>query len=189
MQQHDAPFRSRPCTRAVFPSCAPRIFVLASAQQRRSVFVANQRHHAPAFYCIIAALLPPRAGKVADIDEAVSLRNEAVTAASRSVTPSSASTAAPASASESVAGAAEEEAEASPAPWSPREDTDGPDPTLWTLASGQETAGVAERLESWGGVRGGRTGVSGDDVTTGAGYIVGGSESRLDSDSAAERRE
>lgn len=124
----------------------------------------------------------------------MSLRNAAVTAASRSVTPSSASTAAPASAAVAVAGAAGEEknAETPPAPWSPRGDTDGPDPSLWALVSGQETAGVAERLESWGGVRGGRVGGSGDDVTASAGTGAGvgeGSGSRLDAGSAAERRE
>lgn len=122
----------------------------------------------------------------------MSLRNEAVTAASRSVAPSGASTAAPASTAEAAAGAAEREAEAPPAPWSPRGDTDGPDPALWALASGQETAGLAERLESWGRARGGRMGGSGDDVTAGAGTSAGvgeGSGSRLDAGSAAERPE
>lgn len=115
----------------------------------------------------------------------MSLRNEAVKAASRSVTPSGASTAAPASTA-----VTKKEAEAPPAPWSPRGDTDGPDPSLWALTSGQETAGVAERLESWGWVRGERVGGSGDDVTASVGAGVGeGLGSRFGSGSAAERRE
>lgn len=123
----------------------------------------------------------------------MSLRNEAVTAASRSAAPSGASTTASVPTAAAAAGAAEREAEAPPAPWSPRGDTDGPDPALWALASGQETPGLAERLESWGRSRGGRMGGSGDDIiTAGAGTNAGvgeGSGSRLDAGSAAERPE
>lgn len=45
--------------------------------------------------------------------------------------------------------AAKEENDARTPPlWSLEGDTDGPDPALWALASGHETVGLAERLES-----------------------------------------
>ncbi|CAM9624320.1 unnamed protein product, partial [Ectocarpus sp. 4 AP-2014] len=81
--------------------------------------------------------------KVSDLDDAVARRNQVVAAASRSVAlprpPAAAAAAATAGTPAAV----------SP-PWALRGDTDGPDPALWTLSSGHETAGLAERVEgSW----------------------------------------
>ena len=123
--------------------------------------------------------------QIADIEKAVSLRKEAVSAASRAVVPPSASPASLASAPGATA--APEEQEPCPvAPWSLRGDTDGPDPALWALTSAQETSGLAEKLELWG-VRG-RGGGGGDGAT--AGTSAGVEEGlKLDSGSGVERRE
>lgn len=103
--------------------------------------------------------------KVADLEKAVSLRNQFVAAASRSAAPP-----------HQAAATEEKDTRTPPFPWNLEEDTDGPDPVLWALASGHETAGLAERLESafsWtsrGGERRGEAAGSavGDAVTHGA---------------------
>ncbi|CAN0166809.1 unnamed protein product, partial [Hapterophycus canaliculatus] len=99
--------------------------------------------------------------QVADIEEAVALRNQAVVAASRSPAPTL-----PA---------------ALPAgypflPWGLEADTDGPDPALWTLGSRHETPGLAERVDpsstlplTIGSARGGNDGGGGG----GGGGVVG----------------
>lgn len=83
--------------------------------------------------------------KVADLEEAVALRNEAVAAASRS--PASPP---PATAAAGIAHGAKDAPSTALPLWTRRGDTAGPDPALWTLASGHEAAGLAERLgSSW----------------------------------------
>ncbi|CAM9988202.1 unnamed protein product, partial [Ectocarpus sp. 13 AM-2016] len=83
--------------------------------------------------------------KVSDLDDAVARRNQVVAAASRSVVLPRP----PAATAAAAAAAAGTPAAVSP-PWVLRGDTDGPDPALWTLSSGHETAGLAERVErSW----------------------------------------
>ncbi|CAN0538942.1 unnamed protein product, partial [Ectocarpus sp. 8 AP-2014] len=67
-------------------------------------------------------------------------RNQVVAAASRSVALPRPPAATPAAAAAGTLAAV------SP-PWTLREDTDGPDPALWTLSSWHETTGLAERVE------------------------------------------
>ncbi|CBJ30742.1 conserved unknown protein [Ectocarpus siliculosus] len=85
--------------------------------------------------CSLRRRVRPGPGRhVSDLDEAVARRAQVVVAASRSV-------ALPRPPAATAAAAA-----VSP-PWALREDTTGPDPALWTLSSGHETAGLAERVE------------------------------------------
>lgn len=87
----------------------------------------------------LICLRPLGSDQVADLDEAVSKRKKAVAAAASSLVP--------------ISGAI-----ATTELWTPREakssilsglqeDTDGPDPSLWTLSNGLESVGMKEMLE------------------------------------------
>eukprot|EP00752_Nemacystus_decipiens_P007583 g6775.t2 len=81
--------------------------------------------------------------KVADLEAAVALRNEAVAAASRS-----AALPPPAAAGGIADRTIDTPTTNALNPWTRRGDTAGPDPALWTLAAGHEAAGLTERMES-----------------------------------------
>lgn len=76
---------------------------------------------------------------MADLDEAVSKRKEAVVAAASSLAPISGviATTEPGTSQEAK----------HPVPSGLQEETDGPDPSLWTLSSGLESVGMKEMLE------------------------------------------
>lgn len=95
----------------------------------------------------------------------MSFRNQVVEAASRSPAPPH-----PAAVSAAAVQVEEKDTRTPSLPWNLEEDTDGPDPALWTLASVHETTGLAERLESsssWttrGGEKSEAAGIGGGDA-------------------------
>lgn len=76
----------------------------------------------------------------------MALRNKAVAAASSS--PASPPPPAAAVGGGDIAQGAKDAPNMALSPRTPQGDTAGPDPALWTLASGHEAAGLSERLES-----------------------------------------